>query len=360
MLLKHPGGAVMKQTTLLFTILMLVPFSAIGQKSVPLKDFLNQRIEKNDHLSNTSFDLPGDPQNVQLGALLEQLKLGGFFQAWYIASDEQIDQFKIRRAELSLNGDLTDEASFKIMFDLAKDTQQLQDLILTLKLLGHKFSMGQFKRPLSLEGSQTSASKLEVMERADSVRAYGNQRDRGAKVEGKFDPAKLSYIVAIFNGEGKNKDTNDQQDLAGMLIFQPIDQLGFYAATYDGSKGVDADAQRRNIVGIKFEQGPLHIRGEYLEGKDANIEGQGWYVLGAYDLSDLDIEMLENLSLAARYEEWNKDLEDNSEIEVYTIGVQYFLDPKEYNKLSIDYILIDGKGTEKDSHGMTFGFQGKF
>ena len=311
-------------------------------------------------------------------SLVKSLETHAFIQVFSVASQETMDQFKLRRGEISFKGVLTDSADFFVMFDpvkglsenktvsgttikqFKKDASILQDLGLTFKVLNNKLVIGQFKRPISLEALQSSGA-LELLERATVVQILGDKRDVGAMVQGEVKTFKLQYMIALFNGEGPNNaDLNKQKDVSGMLTFKPWEEAQLYVSVYEGTQGAFNDAQTRYGVGGLWNKGPYVLKMEYLTAKDGSIEKDGWYILGAYSLSNLGVEFLKPVRLAVRYEEWDADTANDVEIHLWTFGGQYFLDEKGASKLAADIFYQDGKGQEKDDLGLMFGFQGKF
>lgn len=280
---------------------------------------------------------------------------------------------------MQLKGKITDDVEFFVMVDVAKtisenktvggttikqlkkDGSILQDLGLTIQVLKNlKLVMGQMKRPIGLEGLQSS-SQLELQERAVVSRELSDKRDIGAEVQGEVLPLKVEYIVGVFNGEGPNtSDTNDQKDVAGILIFKPDPGVKFYVSAYEGSQGIQDGVQRREGTGVQVENGPVLLRGELIEGKDLHVEKEGWYVLGMYRLNALGLKALDPVRMAARYEEWDANESDAAEVHILTVGPQYFFDEKGFTKLGLDYFFSDGKGAENDDQGVSFGYQAKF
>ncbi len=220
--------------------------------------------------------------------------------------------------------------------------------------------MGQFKRPISIEGLQSSPT-LELLERATVVRVLGDKRDVGALVQGEVVAYKLQYMVGVFNGEGANvAEANQKKEVAAMVLWKPSDNSQVYASAWEGSQGALNDTQQRVGTGGRLQWGPVAIKAEYLQGQDGKVEQDGWYLLAAYPLSQWGIEVLNPVRLAARYEEWDANRSDRKEQHIWTVGGQYALDPKEVTKLGLDLFYLDGKGQEKDDYGVSFGYMGKF
>ncbi len=310
--------------------------------------------------------------------LVKTVEIHGLVQLFFVSSDETTDQFKLRKSELSLKAAITKEADFFIMIDpsknisesktvsgttvrqVKKDGSILQDLGVTLKVLNSKVVVGQFKRPISLAGLQSSGT-LELLGRATIVQVFGDKRDMGAMVQGELKTFKLQYMLGLFNGEGANtQDTNDQKDLAALLVYKPLNEALFYFSRYEGTQGANNNTQDRWGVGTRLENGPVLLKVEFLKAQDAQIEKDGWYVLAAYRLNSLNVEALKPVRLALRYEEMDANRSDDAEVHMWTLGGQYLLDEKELSKLAAEVFYLDGKGQEKDDLGLSLGYQGRF
>ena len=316
--------------------------------------------------SEMSFEQePQDDQGVKIEVNVGEakrikLQFNGLLQAWYVNHSEELDQFRMRRSELKLKGNVSEGIDFFVMVDPTKKDKLFSDFGLSLNHIPYiKLTAGQFKIPVSLEGIQSSG-ELETVERAYVSKTLGDKRDVGAKVEGECAPIKLKYIVGVFNGEGENADEkNDQKDVAGMLMWMPVKELNIVGSYYEGEQGIHSQAKRRYGAGVRFERGSILIKGEYLEGKDVDVEADGWYVLAAYRLDELGYEVLKPVQLVVRYEEWIPNRDKSDCLNVWTVGGNYFLDPK-YSKLQLDGLLMDGQGSFEGGVGVTAGWEIKF
>lgn len=167
------------------------------------------------------------------------------------------------------------------------NTSILQDVQLTYMTDYADVSIGQFKIPVSLEGSG-SASKLIFPERALISRLYGDKRDLGFKVEKKFD--KFGYLFGVYNGQGQNNlDSNDQKDLALRLEVYPVKGLTVAGVGYTSVGDDHLAGTKRRIEGdVKFEQSGILVQAEGIMGWDrkANDQpmwrGQGFYLAAGY------------------------------------------------------------------------------
>jgi len=248
------------------------------------------------------------------------LKLSGVVQVWGVfqhqediaAPRDNASTARLRRAELKVSGDLVPKKfSFGVMIDAAKtprfgsttvvtppeegetetgtasvmtparDNSLLQDATITYSGTWFDVTAGQFKTPISYE-SATSSSKLLLPERAAVVRAYGEQRDVGIKLEKKLEY--VGFVVGAFNGAGLNRiDDNMQKDVALRLEAYPTKTLTIAGVGYTsvGQRASQASTKDRLEVDLALDVGALHVQGEYIHGWNGpsgeRLEGHGWY-----------------------------------------------------------------------------------
>jgi hypothetical protein len=250
-------------------------------------------------------------------------KNGGIFQpnaliqVWGFYSDEPTptSTFRIRRAEVKIKGDIVPGLlSYGIMFDPSKllfnsttvavvppvtdpptpspgnvtvlqpgaDRAVLQDVYITFQSEYADVSVGQFKNPLSLEGSG-SASKLLFPERDVVARQYGDKRDIGIKVEKKLGDY-FYYLAGVYNGTGLNRaDEDNEKDLALRLEAYPFAgaTIGAVGYTTVGERN-GAGAIRDRLEGdLRYDANDVFLIGEYIHGwdgpKGSRVEGHGVY-----------------------------------------------------------------------------------
>ena len=78
----------------------------------------------------------------------------------------------------------------------------------------------------------------------------------------------------------------------------------------------------------------------------------------AYKLNELGYPVLEPVQLVVRYEEWVPNRHNSDGLEIWTLGGNYFFDPR-YSKIQLNGMLVDGKGNIEDGSGITFGWEVK-
>ena len=226
-------------------------------------------------------------------------------------------------------------------------TSVLQDVQLTYLTDYADVSIGQFKIPLSLEGSG-SAAKLYFPERALISRLYGDKRDLGFKIEKKFDH--FGYLVGIYNGQGQNNlDTNDQKDVSLRLEYYPIKDVTIGVVGYTGIVDRDQIGTKDRIEGdLKIDKGGFLLQAEAIRGWDRvaaptmadpkatkNQEGQGFYVLAGYTFFDqlqpvvrigsIDPEVGVDEHAQIATPGTASTYAPNDEITAYEFGVNYYL-----------------------------------
>lgn len=325
---------------------------------------------------------PAKPAKPEAPAEVSVAKTGFFqpsanLQVWAFASHLANDAtpkeswsstLRIRRAELKIKGEIIKKTfGYAVMFDPARlldfsnktipvagempapttagsvtvsqppaggATSILQDVALTYLNDYADVSLGQFKVPLSLEGSG-SASKLYFPERALVSRKYGDRRDIGVKAEKKLE--RFGYTLGLYNGEGQNKlDSNDQKDLTLRLEVYPIKDVTLAVVGYTALTERKEVGTKDRIEGdVKVERNGVLLQAEYIRGWDVTgtpaahkrIQGQGFYVLAGYTFFDelQPVARIGSLDPEIGQDEHGATAVDaNDEMTSYELGVNYY------------------------------------
>ncbi|HEY3270800.1 MAG TPA: porin [Geothrix sp.] len=158
----------------------------------------------------------------------------------------QENTFAVKRAEIYLNGKITDDVSWNLMFDpnnantAAVPNNVLHDAVITWNVgSGFTVKAGQFKMPTTYEATMVAATNILFFERNQINRVFGDKRDRGVWGIYAFgDPKGFSgkFNLAVSNGTtddgsaGKNNDANAQKDWTTRLEFAygPEHKFGAY------------------------------------------------------------------------------------------------------------------------------------
>lgn len=287
------------------------------------------------------------PQNATGGVLASSLPLtlSGYAQFQFTGHSETEDTFSIRRARLSLGGNILKKLRFKLQADLVRSPALLDAL--AEFLLNEKLNLrgGQFLVPFSLE-STTSAGQLLTINRSRVVELLAPGRDNGSAGRdiGLVAFGRLSiinYSLGLLNGSGLNKkDDNGHKDLAGRLTASPAPGLTFGFSFYNGRR-FDSSASAnliRNRYGLEasWHHLFLHLTAEYIIGQDDRTKKDGWYLLGAFDLKPRKYQLVLKLD----YFNPDRSLPGQSSF-VYTAGANWFLSPVSKVQANFEYHRLE-------------------
>ena len=310
----------------------------------------------------------GLSKQVQVGT--GSLKITGLLQGWYTVDQDANDRFRLRRSELKFGGKIIEEQpiEYTVMIDPAQVTEDatrrsiLQDAFITLGYIPrHTIDIGQYKVGLGEEGSRSS-TKIDTIERAFISRTFGDQRDIGIRLSGKWPY--VDYNVGIFNGSGMNQaDANDQKDIAGRMVFKPFQESeklkGFEMGVSGYHRPAHGNTFAKKRLGFesRYEYKKLSIKGEYMSGQgtassSATTENRtlanGWYgQLGYY--------FIPKLQGVLKYEQYDPNEEAaNDKVQETTAGINYFIE--KYNaKLQLNYIHKDEQEASEVNNDQVIG-----
>lgn len=294
------------------------------------------------------------------GFLSKHVKLTAYGQFGYSYTDKkdlswrQADnQFFGRLGMLILSGDITDKWSWMVQYELF--TSQLLELYACYKPFPFlQVKAGQMKTCFTFE-NQMSPSVYEtvnfsrVIERLAGFNGdvCGNQggRDIGLQVGGEifktsFDDYLLEYRLGVYNGSGLSmKDHNDAKDFAAWLAVQPVKGLKVGASTYIGklaNEETHIDMKRnRMALSACYQNRRLTCRGEYLWGKDDDIDRRGFYALGHW------FAIPDRLAVVAKLERYEADTAVSDAEMIYTVGGAYHITAK--TRIMLNYAHFDYK-----------------
>ena len=206
-------------------------------------------------------------QDVKINAVVDlwytqmldsNLRLNAASAKYYqLNSAFQENGFAVRRCELYVNGKISDELSYTIIFDpnttsSTTNPTTLLDAAITYKVTPFfTLKAGQFKPLQTYEASMMTVPELLFYDRSQLARQFGDKRDRGLVgtlswgEEGGFS-GKVN--LGVFNGtsdkdSGKTNDANAQKDFVTRFEFAYGKTQKFGLYTRNGSTdGVDKGA----------------------------------------------------------------------------------------------------------------------
>ncbi len=290
------------------------------------------------------------------------LKLSGYSQVGYLNQAQGIDEFKIRRARLSLGGEILEKINYKIQVETIQNPSLLDVEVSVMFLKEVILRFGQFKVPFSRE-SLTSGSDLETINRSQVVEnlcpgrdSRNKGRDIGMALTGHF--SRLEYSLGIFNGNGINKaDDNSSKDIAGRVVFSPFESFSLGIAHYQGkygpsSRGNQFDKKRTGME-LFFSRDKFSLKGEFILAEDGEIQKKGWYLEGGFYF------LPEKFQAIFKYDslDLNKDIEGDRK-DVITLGLNWFLAKK--TKLQVNYEYHNKNASSLSNNVFIVQFQAGF
>lgn len=146
--------------------------------------------------------------------------------------DEDRGEFTLPRTRLSLDGHAYHPwLKYKIQYDFTGDDDSggtekrpdLRDLYVDFTKNGAaSVRLGQFKAPFGIQ-ELTSSGNQEFVDRSIASVEFAPSRQQGAMLYGATREKTFGYAVGLFNGNGRNKATNDNDTylMAARINFDP-------------------------------------------------------------------------------------------------------------------------------------------
>lgn len=305
------------------------------------------------------------------------------------------NSFSFMRARLGVTGNIPYDINYYVMAEFSnfKNGPYLLDAFVTYTRLGPwaKFSLGQFKAPVSLE-LQNPCHKLHTVYRSLVVQQLvAPWRDIGFMVSGGVslknyagltDHNFLSYQLAIMNGTGINTwDNNNYKDIAGRLLFHVWDGIDIGGSFRSGSQNpydetINGGKGQNSVYGaeISVDYFNFLLQAEYLYGVGKNIEeiaaggcGGGGVpaIRGTLERNGYYAMLLYRtpwgLEPVVKYEFFNPAAEvtdytlfasePNETITSLTLGLNYFIN--DWSRVQVNYIIHDDGNVYTDANTPT-------
>jgi hypothetical protein len=223
-----------------------------------------------------------------------------------------------------------------------------------------KINIGQFKIPMSAEA-------LSPVTKQDLINKYRfltqllptSYRDIGVMAEGNIFTGKISYQSGIFNGNGLNNKTNDDDQyfyVGRLMTKEAFLQMGISAAssreTGTGNSAIESafgsPPYRKNLAQADLKIGKKNsfLKGEFIFGR-YNFDSAKTIRASGFGFTVGKFLMLDKLSIIARYEEYNPDrsIINRKDTNWTTVGLNYF--PANKVKLQANYVFKREAKSEK-------------
>jgi hypothetical protein len=227
--------------------------------------------------------------------------------------------------------------------------------------------LGQFKAPFGIQ-EMTSSGDQEFVDRSIASEAFAPSRQQGTMLYGTSFGKKWGYEVGAFNGNGRNKLTNDNDGYlyAARLHFDPNGEYKLSEAAVDNPDKVNytfgvaymlnatdaagdlTDASLEGFFGLKYKR--LYVLADYyarteeetaLPDTDADgaIAQVGWFVVPG------------KVEVALRYSQFDPDTNiDNNSRNESRLGFGYYFSKHDL-KFQADYGTVENEtsATDKDT-----------
>jgi phosphate-selective porin len=363
------------------------------EKPSPAKDLSSEKRShfvpdsKSSVVEKTETTEEKKPVYVVPGGSEYKLTLGGYIQANFEAGDVSAfegrfgltqlqDRFRLRRARITLSGDFAEQFEFTVQGDfeqsdgLASATRtgfSATDIFINWHRIAEaNFKVGQWKAPFGLE-NLTPDPQILTIERSLPTGAIVPERQIGVMLWGKplatampDQKDLVTYYAGIFNGNGRNFNTNDNNEFmyVGRLELLPFkgqvmgqeaslkiagdyffsrDQTGTNISPAlnlrvgpDGSLSsytlTSPDERHAYSFDAWLKVGPFDLIGEYFHENVrprgttfTEFEASGYYVLGGYYL------IPKKLQAVVKYESLDPGQRANDGIHSITGGLNYYI-----------------------------------
>jgi len=271
------------------------------------------------------------------------------------------DQFKVSRVRIRANGKLVESLSFFVQLD-AGSSPALKDVRLRVPcpfIPNLTYEAGRFLLPFGIQ-TPMNPYYLTTVDYCQVISTLNKGLwDVGVKAYGKYslsDAVGLSYVGAIVNGNtGGFADNNKSKDILGRVGIALKDiglkSVGVGGSVYIGKKPVEGqeDDVTKNRFGgdLKIEQDPILVKGEFLLGKDDEINSMGFYGIAAFKVLSKP-----KLQLAAKFDYLDVDTDvDDNESMIIASGFNCYFAAE--NVLQVFYKLTDKTDPKAEAeHGV--------
>lgn len=275
-------------------------------------------------------------------------KVSGLFQTWVVndtTSTGAILNYRIRRAELKLTGNASDEVDYTVMVDPAKtpgaDPKILQDMFLGVKVYdGFKLIVGQTKIQTTAEGLDPTA-ELWFPERSLQARTYGDVRQPGALLQYSKSDVKVGFMAS--NGVGTNQDdTTSAKDLTARVDYKVLNEVKVGAFT----RATNSMLYTSSAYGLNTRVKPvcdLEVRADLAQAHTGAVNTTGYTLDAGYQLTP-------RVSPVVRYDVFQPNTAKDVTMHVYEAGVNYNLGAPN-TKVELAYGITDNVSAPAAANG---------
>ncbi|MEN8154078.1 MAG: porin [Acidobacteriota bacterium] len=307
------------------------------------------------------------------------VKFKGLMQNWFSIADDSIDEtnsfygFSNKRIRFAPYGKLGEKITWGVQFAFDKfSTPTVLDVFMNYAISGQfNLKVGKFAPPGSIGAALTSSGKLDAIERAPIVMAWGansglhGYRAFGAQLSGKMMEGKLYYALMLANSQTSEHNwlpsvktvtttanTHNGTGLWGRLEASPMRGLrfgGFFGkSTEEDNNSVKLE---RSSYGahLFYVKNKFNLKVEYISGETGNIKYNGMYLVAGYRINK--IEPVLSYSFYVPFE-------DGEKLSNITAGINIFY--KKNIKFQVNYVLKDEENSDIKNNIFYANFQYSF
>lgn len=300
------------------------------------------------------------------------LKLNGLVQAQAEFGDRgdsrgaQHDRFRLRRLRLGASGQFLEHFGFKVEGEYGGSSVTLMDGWLNWNRFDAvNLKAGQFKAPFGYEATY-SDPRQPVIEPTLGTDRLTLNRQVGLQASGDFLDGRLSYAAGVFNGNGRNNTSNDNENFTYAARVEGILWTGEVAGTaakltggINGFTGNDTGLSVGSDFGFadnrftgertgsgvdaQFTAGRFELWAEWLNVRfspaaslaQPEFDANSWYVQGGYFLLPNIVQVV------LRHDEFDpSDARPLDDVDTWTVGTNWFVKGHDL-KLQLNYNIVD-------------------
>lgn len=143
--------------------------------------------------------------------------------------------FRVRRAKFAVSGTIYQHFKFKTQAVWSGGSTTLEDAY--IDYTKNRMATVRFGQGKAFFGRQelTSSGKQQFVDRSITSGRFSHGRDQGVALHGMNDTKTFEYNVGIYNGNGRNKSSNDDDDYltVGRVVWTPFGEFKLEESSLD-------------------------------------------------------------------------------------------------------------------------------
>lgn len=276
--------------------------------------------------------------------------------------------FRVQRAKVFANGvAFTEDLSYKIQVNTAGDSVTLEDFYMDYRASDFmKIRGGQYKVPFNRQ-ELTSSGNLQFVDRAITNEEFNLNRDQGLMLHSPVFQHYGEYAGGIFNGNGRNKKSNENTGhlIVGRFALFPFGKFNMYTESdieNTKSPGAGIGVSGAYNIRVPFTQNDeTFFKDVFSVTTDGIFKWRGISALGDFYYRSVKVRnsiitrstgintqigifvIPSHLEIAGRYSQVDPDRDTADDIkEEITAGINYFIIGHKI-KFQADYSVITEK-----------------